>query len=80
LGLTLPHLCACPKSAPGFPTSYVVVLFCFNELRREEIFRFVDIGGIVDHHCFNIFFMILMKLFFIFPLYPITNVSFDVTS
>jgi hypothetical protein len=59
-GLTLPRLCACPKSAPGFPTSYVVV---FNELRREEIFPFVDIGGIVDHHCFNILFMILMKLF-----------------
>ena len=25
--LTLPHLCACPKSGPGFPMLYVVVLF-----------------------------------------------------
>ena len=23
----------------------------FNDLRREVIVRFVDIGGIVDHHC-----------------------------
>jgi len=26
-GLTLPHFCACPKSGPEFPTSYVMVCF-----------------------------------------------------
>jgi len=41
------------KLGPGFPTSYVVVLFVFSELRWEVIARFVDIGGIVDHHCSN---------------------------
>jgi hypothetical protein len=25
--LTLPHVCACPKQRPGFPTSYVMVFF-----------------------------------------------------
>jgi hypothetical protein len=29
-------------------------------------FPFVNIGGIVHHHCFNILFMILMKLFLFF--------------
>jgi hypothetical protein len=30
-GLTIPLFCACPKSGPGFPTSYVVVFFVFSE-------------------------------------------------
>ena len=39
----LPHFCTCFN-----PTSYVVFfLFMFNELRWEEIVRFVDNGGIV---------------------------------
>jgi hypothetical protein len=25
----------------------------FSELRREVIVGFVDIGGIVEHHCLN---------------------------
>jgi len=25
----------------------------FNELRSEVIVRFVDVGGIIDHHCFT---------------------------
>ena len=31
--LTQPHFCACPKSGPGFPTSYmyVVVFFVISE-------------------------------------------------
>jgi hypothetical protein len=33
-----------------FQTSYVVVLFMFNDLRWEVIVRFVDIDGIVDNH------------------------------
>jgi hypothetical protein len=31
-GLTLPHVCACPKPGPGFP-SYAVVFCMFSELR-----------------------------------------------
>jgi hypothetical protein len=27
----------------------------FSELRSEVIVPFVDIGRIVDHHCFNFF-------------------------
>ena len=49
----LPRLCACPKSGSRFPTSYVVVLFMFNDLRREVVVRLVDTGGIVDHHYFS---------------------------
>jgi hypothetical protein len=29
--LNLPQFCACPKPGPGFPPSYVVGLFMFNE-------------------------------------------------
>jgi hypothetical protein len=35
-------------------------LFVSNDLRREVVFRFVDIGGIVDHQCS------LNDLFFIY--------------
>ena len=35
------------------PHIYIVVFFIFNDFRREMIVRFVDIGGIVDHHCLN---------------------------
>ena len=45
---TLPHLCNCPKSGPVFPTPYVVFVLCFI---WELVVCFVDIGGIVDHHC-----------------------------
>ena len=50
-----PHFCDCSKPIPGFPSKYVVVflLSMFSELRWEEIVRFVDIGGIIDHHCLN---------------------------
>ena len=44
------------KSGPGFPTSYDVG-FVFSELRWEVIVRFVDIDGIVDHHCLNCLFI-----------------------
>jgi len=42
-GLTLPHLCACPKSVPGFPMSNAVgsFYFVFIELRWEVIAWFV---------------------------------------
>jgi hypothetical protein len=29
------------------------LFFMSNELRRAEVIHFVDIGGIVDHHCLN---------------------------
>ena len=31
----------------------------FSDLRLEVIVRFVDIGGIVDHHCLNFLFIII---------------------
>jgi len=43
---------------PRFPTSYVVIIVLFNELRWELIVTFVDIGGIVDHYCLNFHFII----------------------
>ena len=42
---------------PGFPTSYVMAFFVFCELRLELIVYFVDIGGIVDHHCLSFLFI-----------------------
>ena len=41
---------------PGFQMSFVMVFFVFNELRWEVVACFVDIGGIVDHHCFQLTF------------------------
>ena len=53
-GLTPSYMCACPNLPRyGFPTSYVVALFMSNNLKWEMKVRFVDIGGIFDHHCFN---------------------------
>jgi hypothetical protein len=31
--LTLSRFCACPKPGPGFPTSYIMISFVFNDLR-----------------------------------------------
>ena len=31
-------------------------LFVFNDLRSDVVVCFVDIGGIVDHHCITFFF------------------------
>ena len=33
IDLTQPHFCACPKTEPGFPMSYVLVICVLNELR-----------------------------------------------
>ena len=30
-GLTSPHVCACPHTVSGLPTSYVEVFFIFND-------------------------------------------------
>jgi len=45
------------KSKLGFPMSYVGVLIVFIELRWKISVPFVDIGGIVDHHCLNFLFI-----------------------
>jgi len=39
----------------GLNLLHVIVFKC---LRSEVIVPFVDIGGIVDHHCFNFLFII----------------------
>ena len=53
-----------PRSGPGFSTLYVVVVLVCNDLRREVIVRFVDIGGIVDHHCLNFVFITFLNFYF----------------
>ena len=44
--------CSLPKPEHGLPSSDVV-LFMFNGLVWEVVVCFVDIDGIVDHHCLN---------------------------
>ena len=56
-GLTTPP--SWPKPGPRFSPSYVLVFLCLILL--EFIVRFVDIGGIVDHHCLNFLFIIYDK-------------------
>jgi hypothetical protein len=36
----------------------------FNELRRDMIVRLVDIGRIVDHHCLNLLFIIMIRKYY----------------
>ena len=40
--------------------SYVIVFSMLNELRWEAIVRFVDIGGIINYHCLNFLFIIVL--------------------
>jgi hypothetical protein len=37
----------------------MVFFSVFNYFNGEVVFRFVDIGGIVDHHCLNFLFIII---------------------
>jgi hypothetical protein len=53
---------ACPKSGPEFPMPYVMVFFMFNDLWLEAIVYYVDIDGIVDHHCLSFYFIIQVKI------------------
>ena len=55
-GLTPPYFCVCPNPEHGLPISYVVDAFVFNNLKGDVIVRFVDIGGVVDHHCLSLSF------------------------
>ena len=48
-----PYIFACSKTEQEFPVSYVVYFYMFNKLRWEVIVRFVNIGEIVDLHCFQ---------------------------
>jgi hypothetical protein len=49
-GLTLPHVCPCPKTGPEFPRTFLVVFICLQwvQLRWEVIVHLVDIGGTDD--------------------------------
>ena len=55
-GLALPHVCTCPKSLPGFPVYYMMMVLCIHLVMGEVIVHFVDICAIVDHCCFKLSF------------------------
>ena len=38
-------------------------LFVLNDLNQEVVFRFADTGGIVDHHCLNLLFIVFHTLY-----------------
>ena len=63
--LSMPHFCVCPKSGPGFPTSYVMVFVCAQLAKMRDSCSFIDIGGIDDHHCLNFLFTIIFTKTFI---------------
>ena len=44
----------------GFSMSLSWSFLVFNNLRKEAVVDLVDIGGIVDHHCLNIYAMVVM--------------------
>jgi hypothetical protein len=49
------HVCACSKAEPRFSTSYVLVIFMFNDLSRVVIVHFVDIDEIIYLSVLNFF-------------------------
>ena len=52
---TKTHVCACSKAEPRFSTSYVLVIFMFNDLSRVVIVHFVDIDEIIYLSVLNFF-------------------------
>jgi len=46
-GLNQPHICACPKSGPGFPLNIFHDFFCDQDLRLEVVVNFVDIDELL---------------------------------
>jgi hypothetical protein len=62
--LTMPHFCACPKPRTLISNAICCGLFFlrFRDLRREVTVCFVDIGRIVDHHCLNFLFQIIVMI------------------
>ena len=49
------HYCVCPKANTWISKIICHIPFMFNGLRWELIVSFVDIEGIVFHHCLNFF-------------------------
>jgi hypothetical protein len=51
--------CVCSRRGPGFPTQHVVFFFFCSMSwgKKEVIVRFVDISGIVYHHCIKFIFI-----------------------
>ena len=49
--LTASHVCVCPEKGPGFPTSYVEVLFYVQWF--EVTGSLFNYGGSVDYHFLN---------------------------
>jgi hypothetical protein len=41
-----------------FPTPYVTVICLFDDWRWHVVVHFVNVGWIVDHHCWNILFIV----------------------
>jgi hypothetical protein len=50
--LTLPDFCACPWPGHGFSMPRCVI-FCVQWFEMVQLFVFIDIGEIVDHHYLN---------------------------
>jgi len=48
--------------------SNIMLYVLLSELRSEVIVRFVDIGGMVDHCCFNFLFAIVGHCTLPFPM------------
>jgi hypothetical protein len=46
------------KYNPSHFYAYVVVYFCVRLFEVGCFVRFIDIGGIVDHHCLSFLFII----------------------
>jgi hypothetical protein len=72
--LLLPLSLDCPFliASAVFPNAYLDIysdlhfqhyppFSVFSELRSEVIFRFVDIDGVLDHHCLNFLFLIVIE-------------------
>jgi hypothetical protein len=58
--------CACPRPGPWFPMPHVMVFLVFNSLMWDVVDCFVDISGIVDHHCLKLSFqnqLYIMKFY-----------------
>ena len=61
-GLAPPHIHVYLHTGPKLSMSYVILFFMFSNMRWEMIVSFVDIWGIVDHHCLLFLFIILTSI------------------
>ena len=57
ISLTPPHFVCLSQARTWISNVICGGLFVLSKWRREMIVRFVDIGGIVDHHCLNFLFI-----------------------